>query len=129
VTVWLIQRPPPQPRTAADGSKVYWEPDLSSAAQYGPISTIFEADARPALTPGPSIHHIRKILREYNEGDFFLWAGGDPAALFMVGAIVQEVAPYGTNFLRWERVMADGRRTGQGFYIPVRITFREKKDG
>lgn len=121
-TVWLIQ----QPRGLKKDTG-YWEPDLSSATKFGNIVPILDPNERPSLLPVPSFQKIKRALTHgYKEGDFFLWAGGDPCALFMAGAVSRDLGVHEVQFLRWERTRSaeTGERVG-GFYIPTTVRWAE----
>lgn len=117
-TVWLIQQPK---GIKKDGT--YWEPDLSSATKFGKIIPLLEPNDRPSLLPAPTYRKMETGLCAYSPGDYFLWAGGDPCALFMAGSIAQRLGYPDVQFLRWERSRNEyGQREG-GYYIPVTLRF------
>ena len=125
-TVWLIQQPKGIKRERGG----YWEPDLSSAAQFGRIVPLLEADDRPNLLPVPMSLKMRsRLMAEYKQDDFFLWAGGDPAALFIAGGLAHELGYPEIKFLRWERTRErDASGARGGYYIPTTIRYRSLHD-
>jgi len=76
--VWLVQNP-------TNGA------DITPASKYGEIKTIFSFDERPSITPGPCLHKARKVLKEFQDGDFLFWAGADPVAIGLVNAVLGEM--------------------------------------
>lgn len=100
--------------------------DLSSANRYGTVHFIMEANPPPSLAPGQAIQQTRKALRDFDETqDYIAWAGGDPVATFIVGAVLAEKGVRAVKWLKYDRERSpDGTRTGAGFYTPVTIRFR-----
>jgi hypothetical protein len=120
VTVYIVQEPRPF-RNRATGALTY--PDLSPASTYGAVKFVFSKDDQPALTTGLSMAQARKALRDFNDEDYLLWAGGDPVALTICSMITAEINRGRYTFLRWER--NSGRMEGAGgaggFYVPVNL--------
>lgn len=100
--------------------------DTTPAEQYGHIHYIFEAGFSPSLNPAKAIEIIHAALAGYDhENDFFVWAGGDPAGMMIVGAVAREYMNGGTlRWLKWENNRDPETRqpTGSGHYIPVTFT-------
>lgn len=115
-TVYVVQQPKPGP-----SGFVY---DISPALRLGTPVFVFDATEQPGLTPGPSMRKAKKILKDFNDEDFILWAGGDPAALTLVSLAAADANQGRVTFLRWERERVDGVRTKRGYYIPVKISQR-----
>jgi hypothetical protein len=116
-TVFVVQEP-------KKGEQGYTY-DISPAMPFGAITFVFKAAEQPSLSPGPSMFRARKILKDFCDGDFILWAGGDPAALAIVTCAAADINCGRFKFLRWERERnGDKVRTGRGFYMPVDISLR-----
>lgn len=100
--------------------------DLSSANRYGTVHFIMEAHPAPSMAPGQAIQQARKVLRDFNETeDYIAWAGGDPIATFIVGAILAECGVKSVKWLKYDRERSpDGTRTGAGFYTPITVRLR-----
>jgi hypothetical protein len=114
-----------QPPTA---NKSGWVPDLSSATRYGAIVNVLGPEDQPSLSPGPCLRKIRYRLKDFTEDDYILFAGGDPAAMLLVGVALRDgitinrFAPRSIKLLRWERERdQDGRRTKMGAYLPTEV--------
>ena len=101
--------------------------DISPALEFGQPVYVFEAQDQPGLAPVPSLRRAREIMRDFNDDDYILWAGGDPYALALVIAVAMEINNGKAQFLRWERSRdQNNKRTGRGYYIPVRLNTRGK---
>lgn len=114
--VFVVQKPKPGP-----GGKMY---DISPAINLGQFVFVFDSHEQPGLTPGPSMNKARKILKDFCNEDYILWAGGDPAALAVVTLVASDMNHGVINFLRWERERNAEGRTGRGYYMPVRLNVR-----
>lgn len=124
MTVFVIQQPSLNSRG--------WMPDLSSAASYGNIEYIFLGGEKVYALPGPSLFKARKVLREFDpDKDFVLWPGmGDPMAYAVAMIALSELGLDHIKFLYWDRTRdSDGGRTGhKGFYVPIPIHIKEKRN-
>lgn len=116
-TVYVVQEP-------KRGEKGYTY-DISPALPFGAIAFVFKASEQPSLSPGPSMHRARCLLKDFCDHDYILWAGGDPAALAIATCAAADINRGRFKFLRWERQRNEaGVRTGRGFYMPVEISLR-----
>jgi hypothetical protein len=116
-TVYVVQEPKPGPK-----GFIY---DISPALSLGVLQFVFQANEQPGLVGVPALLHARNVMKDFNDSDYILWAGGDPCALAIVAAVAAEVNSGRFNFLRWERERdGDGGKTGRGFYLPVRLNLR-----
>lgn len=77
--------------------------DFSSASRYGEIVTVLDKNDRPSQMPGQNLHKVRRILKDFEPGDFILWAGGDPLAMQLVGIALAELNIKSYNFLSWDK--------------------------
>jgi hypothetical protein len=109
--VYVIQHPKPGPK-----GLTY---DISPALQFGQFKYIFEASDQPGQTPGPSKNKCVRALRNFDEDDYLLWAGGDPYALALATNVAAEHNQGRFKFLRWERERSGNTRTGRGYYVIV----------
>jgi hypothetical protein len=117
MSVFVVQAPKPGPQG--------YTYDMSPALEFGQLVSIFDADEQPSLTPGPSLWKARQVLKDFNDKDFFVWAGGDPFALALVSAVLMEINNGFATFLRWERMRnSSGERKGRGYYMPVRFDMK-----
>lgn len=118
MTVYVVQQPTP--------NKHGWQPDLSSAAQYGAIKFCFDSTDKVYALPGPSLFKARKMLRDFDyENDYILWPNlGDPMAMAAFMLALKDINMNYVTFLQWSRKREeDGTRdVNNGFYVP--ITFR-----
>lgn len=121
MSVFVIQTPKPGPKG--------YSYDISPALEFGQPIYVFEADEQPGLTPVPSTLKARRVLENFNDRDYILWAGGDPFAFAIVVAVAMEINNGKLHFLRWERKRGeDGQRTGRGYYMAVRLSTRLKAE-
>lgn len=125
MTVYVIQQPAP--------NKTGWMPDFSSAAEYGAIQYLFNADERVYALGGPSLFKVRKFLRDTfkPEKDYILWPNiGDPMACIIAMLAIGEMGYDSIKCLYWNRKRdAQGNRDSQaGFYFPIQINLKERKD-
>ena len=101
--IWLIQFPTNNA-------------DFSTASRYGEIITVFDKSDRPSQMPGQMLHKIRRILKDFEPGDYILWAGGDPLGLQLAGIVLQELNIKSYKFLSWDKF--------EGNYTPVEVKIR-----
>jgi hypothetical protein len=67
----------------------------------------------------------REILEGFGPKDFILWpGGGDPIAVMIACMIASEESEV-VNILRWERNFDEIRDRRKGWYMPVKLNFRE----
>ncbi|MAN64555.1 MAG: hypothetical protein CML19_08105 [Pusillimonas sp.] len=115
-TVYVVQRP--------TQNKFGWTPDLSDAAKYGELEIIFEPSEQPQFSPAPAIHKAKKILKDFSEDDYLLWAGGgDPTAVMIACMAASQVSPK-VSILRWERNFDTHRDRRKGWYMPCTLEMR-----
>lgn len=121
MTVYIVQRPT---RNSSG-----WEPDLSTAAEYGALEYVFEANEKVYALPGPSLRKAKKILEKFDhENDHILWPNiGDPMAfaawmLALGQTMIERQIPF-VSFLQWNRKRnEDGTRDPRiGFYVPCKF--------
>jgi len=94
--------------------------DFSSAVEYGSLYFLLEKNERPSYDPRPVYRRLLERLRtSFSEEDYIVWAGGDPMAPVLVGQALRELGRNSFKNLRWERVRENGKRTGDGYYVPV----------
>ena len=113
MTVFITQRPVPR----KDSN---WLPDISSAAQYGKIEYVFEANLPLYTSPDKSLKEAQRILQNFDpEQDYLLWPNsGDPSSMWTCIMAITVLGFHRINFLYWNRKLVDGQRNG-GFYAPV----------
>lgn len=101
--------------------------DTTPAEQYGQIHYIFESGFSPSLNPAKAIELVHAAFEAFNpDQDFLVWAGGDPAALMVVGVLAGAYSSSGdVRWLKWEnnRDPVTRQPTGSGHYIPVTFEF------
>lgn len=114
--VFLVQRPAPVRNSG-------WTPDLSKAARYGTVIELLGDRDRPSFYPDASFHKLASRMNNFDQNeDYILWAGGDAAALVMLGVVLEQFKVTHFRWLRFNRDVApDGKRTGTGEYVPVLI--------
>lgn len=108
-TVWLIQ-PPSIARNYADASR------------FGVMESILDSQDRPSIAPGPMLNKIKtRLARDYHEGDYILWVGGDPSSLFLTGVALRDLNVPEVKYLIWEKKKdREGNYlSNEGYYKPV----------
>tara|TARA_Y100001963_G_C6749752_1_gene433547 strand:- start:1024 stop:1374 length:351 start_codon:yes stop_codon:yes gene_type:complete len=96
--------------------------DVTPAGVYGDIEYVFDGKVQPYTDPEWAERVAFKALKNYNNYDYLLWAGGDPAGLVICSAIAADSNEGVINYLRWDRVRhRDTRETVGGQYVPVKI--------
>ncbi len=107
-TVWLIQHPT-------------FVRDFTDATKHGKIEVILDQYDAPGKLPVPCLHKIKSKLKDYAFGDYFLWCGGDPAALMLAGIVMKDLNINDVNWLRWEKIKdpRTGEYSDKGFYVPT----------
>ena len=105
MTVFVIQKPTP-------GGRNSFTYDVTPAGVFGKIQYIFTGEYQPAYS----------ALAEFNDEDYLLWAGGDPAGLIIAGAVASNVNEGSINYLRWNKMRtADKSEVLGGQYVPINI--------
>lgn len=122
MTVYIVQKPRPRiDRITGKQSDL----DLSSAGHYGRIEYVFDTDDRPSVMPGPMLEKAKGVLKDFGEGDFLLWAGGDPVAFMIATGVAGQVNMGKVPFLVWERQPVPyGQpvpRVRVGSYLPLDV--------
>lgn len=115
-TVFITQQPRP--------NRLGWLPNLSPASQFGKFVYVFTAADAPWTNPDAAMEKATDLLRDFNEDeDFVLWPNsGDPAAMWIILAILARFPLRKIRILYWERKLENGERMkGDGFYTPVTI--------
>jgi hypothetical protein len=119
MSVFVVQQPKP--------GKQGFTYDISPALEFGQPVFVFEATEQPGLTPGPSLHKVRRLMANFSDKDYILWAGGDPFGLAVVTSVALEINQGRLNFLRWERERDENnQRNGRGYYMTVSFNTRGK---
>lgn len=123
MTVFVPQNPLPNPRG--------FVPDLSSAAQYGPLEFVFTDNERVHALPTPSINKARRVLKNFDaDNDFILWPGScDPSAWAAMILALGELGLDRVRLLQWSRKRDPNgvREYGAGFYVPITFNLKEVK--
>ena len=124
MTVFVVQQPRP--------NKNNWVPDLSSAAEYGPLEYVFDSHEKVFALPGPSLFKAAKLMRDkFNfEKDYILWpSAGDPMAFAALMLAFKDLNIDYIHFLIWDRKRdATGQRDPRnGFYVPVKFVLKKEK--
>jgi len=100
--------------------------DFSSANRYGPIKFLLNVKDSPSDAPGPCTNKIITGLREYTEGDYLMFSGGDPIGLWLACAALNALGFRESQFLKWDRERDTTGKvvSGSGFYTPVTLPTR-----
>ena len=100
-TVWVVQ---------VDNTK-----DLSEAKKFGQLKAIFGKPRKPYDTES-IIHKARRLLKEWQSGDYLLMVG-DPALCAVASSLIHEFADV-INILSWDRNTFQYLSTRWDFTIP-----------
>lgn len=96
-TVFIVN----EPREAREGAPQY---DTGPASMFGDVVYVFENDGpRPGTDPSWAVEHAHSVLAQAQQGDFIVWAGGDPMTMVIVAAIMCDVVDGTLNYLAWNR--------------------------
>lgn len=111
--VWRVQEPPPH---------VEAQRDYSSIIGFGEMRTILGPLDNPSVNFEACRQAIINFKDEVQDGDYLLWAGGDPMSAFFMGLALGWIESKKLKWLRWDRrTDGNGDRTKFGYYTPVEI--------
>ncbi len=123
MTVFAPQHPFP--------NKNGFTPDISSAAEYGPLEFVFASGEKVHMIASPSLEKARRVLKNFNpDVDYILWPGNTcPVAWTLMNIALTELNLEHLTILKWDRKRNDeGQRDGRsGYYTPIRINVRKPK--
>lgn len=63
-----------------------------------------------------TLNRLRSALRDYGEGDYILYAGGEWSILLAAGVVLREMNVKSIDLLVWKKMLD---RTGA--YVPTRM--------
>lgn len=79
--------------------------DISPAAHFGDIVYVFPASQEPPVRNREyAIDRAHDVLSEADEGDFIVWAGGDPFGMVLAASVLSEYTGGKFNYLMWDRM-------------------------
>jgi hypothetical protein len=108
--VYLIQEIP----GTSKGEPKY---NILGAQKYGDIVTMLPEFSQMILSPGPLIHKLRTLLKNYTSNDYLLLSG-DPAIIGVVCSIVADTTNGRYKLLKWDRQ--------EKTYYPIEINIHHK---
>ena len=108
--VYLIQEIP----GTSKGEPKY---NIVGAQKYGDIVTMLPEFSQMILSPGPLIHKLRTLLKDYTSHDYLLFSG-DPAIIGVVCSIVADTTNGRYKLLKWDRQ--------EKTYYPIEINIHHK---
>jgi|TARA_B100001093_G_scaffold23724_1_gene21018 hypothetical protein len=76
--------------------------NVLGAQKFGQIVTLLPEKSQIILSPGPLIHKLRTLLKDYTTDDYLLLSG-DPAIIGVVCSVVSDVTNGKYNLLKWDR--------------------------
>ena len=76
--------------------------NILGAQKYGDIVTLLPEFSQMILSPGPLIHKLRTLLKNYTEDDYLLLSG-DPAIIGVVCSVVSDITNGKFKLLKWDR--------------------------
>ena len=109
-TVYILQELP-GPRI---GRPKY---NIMGALKYGKLKVLLKENAQIVLSPGPVVHELRRLLKDYNSKDYLLLSG-DPAIIGLACTIASDINNGRFNLLKWDRQ--------EKVYYPLEINLYEK---
>lgn len=89
--------------------------DLSNAANFGDL-VVCLTKRESNLSNGMVLNRLRSTLRDYGEGDYVLYAGGEWSAIMLTGVVLKELGVRHIDLLVWRKI-----NKAEGGYIPQRI--------
>lgn len=79
--------------------------DTSPASYFGELVYIFTADQPPPCRDkDAAILRAHEVLADANEGDFLVWAGGDPFGMIIAASVLADYTNGQFNYLMWDRM-------------------------
>ena len=109
-TVYVIQE---LPGTSIGRPKF----NIMGALKYGKLKVLLKENAQIVLSPGPVVHELRRLLKDYNSNDYLLLSG-DPAIIGLACTIASDINNGRFNLLKWDRQ--------EKVYYPLEINLYEK---
>ena len=109
-TVYVIQE---LPGTSIGRPKF----NIMGALKYGKLKVLLKENAQIVLSPGPVVHELRRLLKDYNSKDYLLLSG-DPAIIGLACTIASDINNGRFNLLKWDRQ--------EKVYYPLEINLYEK---
>tara|TARA_R100000315_G_C5089069_1_gene51311 strand:- start:97 stop:477 length:381 start_codon:yes stop_codon:yes gene_type:complete len=109
-TVYVIQE---LPGTSVGRPKF----NIMGALKYGKLKVLLKENAQIVLSPGPVVHELRRLLKDYNSNDYLLLSG-DPAIIGLACTIASDINNGRFNLLKWDRQ--------EKVYYPLEINLYEK---
>lgn len=97
--------------------------DLSSAAKQGRLVPLLSSNDRPSQNIAATVDKLAAALKYYDPSqDSLCFAGGDPIVLLLTGVVLERFGFNEVTYLLWNRERVDGQKTGNGFYMPKKIS-------
>lgn len=100
MTVYAVQ----EPRTY-DKVKDRWLPrvNIHNASSFGEVTTLIPHDhVHAALVTQPTLHKLRRLLRDFSDEDYLLPVG-DPVLIALAALTAAKENRGRVKFLRWSR--------------------------
>ena len=91
--------------------------NIMGALKYGKLKVLLKENAQIVLSPGPVVHELRRLLKDYNSNDYLLLSG-DPAIIGLACTIASDINNGRFNLLKWDRQ--------EKVYYPLEINLYEK---
>lgn len=98
--------------------------DLSNMEEFGELIWILEPEENSSCDPSNCFFKMRQALKNFEPEDHLAFVGGDPHSLLLAATALPPINPI--KFLRWDREISGGVRTGKGTYVSVTL---ENKHG
>ena len=92
--------------------------NIIGASQFGDLKVLLPENAQIILSSGPLVFKLKKLLKDYTQGDYLLLTG-DPAIIGVACSIVSDITNGKYKLLKWDK---QERR-----YYPIEIDLYQKE--
>lgn len=99
-TVYIVNEPD---ESRVPAGRASW--DTSPAAYFGEMVYVFTADNPPPVrNRDAAIERAHEVLQHAQQGDFIVWAGGDPFGMILAASVLADYTDGHFNYLMWDRM-------------------------
>ena len=108
--VFIVQETMKRDRSTGELVRAF---DLTPAAVYGELITLFKHRGSVALNTDPMVTQMKKAMKDFSDDDCLL-AVGDPTAIAAAVMVASKINYAKVNLLKWDRESRN--------YIKVTVT-------
>lgn len=91
--------------------------NILGAQKFGQIVAVLPEKSQIILSPGPLIHKLKILLKDYTIDDYLLLSG-DPAIIGVICSVVSNITNGKYKLLKWDRQ--------EKTYYPIEIDIYQK---